>query len=191
MYSPCSVRVPVTGTGPLTASRPGLGPGPVRHTVESPPAAAQKANPATRSAHGGTAAPGSYRTARPSSGAPQDSGSPVVQADCDSTSRSQRFWENKLTKGFNTTDTALEFGLLTAEVGEAFTAWRKHLPDLGEELADVFRYLVAVAEMNGIDLGEEVVRKIDKNARRVYEQNARGALVRTSDEEKYSRLITS
>ncbi|MGW1146946.1 MazG nucleotide pyrophosphohydrolase domain-containing protein [Streptomyces sp. NPDC002454] len=89
-------------------------------------------------------------------------------------------WENKLVKGFNTTDTALEFGLLTAEVGEAFTAWRKHLPDLGEELADVFLYLVAVAEMNGIDLEEEVTRKIDKNTHRVYEKNAQGALIRTS-----------
>ncbi|WP_323371399.1 nucleoside triphosphate pyrophosphohydrolase family protein [Streptomyces katsurahamanus] len=56
----------------------------------------------------------------------------------------------------------LEFGLLTAEVGEAFTAWRKHLTDLGEELADVFLYLVSVAEMNGVDLGEEVARKIDR-----------------------------
>ncbi|MEV3873693.1 MazG nucleotide pyrophosphohydrolase domain-containing protein [Streptomyces sp. NPDC049906] len=89
-------------------------------------------------------------------------------------------WENKLAKGFNTTDTALEFGLLTAEVGEAFTAWRKHLPDLGEELADVLLYLVAVAEMNDIDLDEEVGRKIDKNARRAYERNAQGALIRTS-----------
>ncbi|MGX1976344.1 hypothetical protein [Streptomyces kronopolitis] len=57
-------------------------------------------------------------------------------------------WENKLMKNFNTRDVALEFGLLTAEVGEAFTAWRKGLPDLGEELADVFLYLTAVAEMN-------------------------------------------
>ncbi|MGX2993592.1 MazG nucleotide pyrophosphohydrolase domain-containing protein [Streptomyces sp. JNUCC 64] len=91
-------------------------------------------------------------------------------------------WENKLAKGFNTTDTALEFGLLTAEVGEAFTAWRKRLPDLGEELADVFIYLVSVAEMNGVDLGEEVARKVDKNTRRVYERNVHGTLIRTIEE---------
>ncbi len=36
-------------------------------------------------------------------------------------------WENKTAKGFNTTDVPLEFGLLTAEIGEAFTAWRKGL----------------------------------------------------------------
>ncbi|MEV7085452.1 MazG nucleotide pyrophosphohydrolase domain-containing protein [Streptomyces sp. NPDC093085] len=89
-------------------------------------------------------------------------------------------WENKLAKGFNTTDVAVEFGLLTAEVGEAFTAWRKGLPDLGEELADVLLYLTAVAEMNGLDLEAEVARKIEKNRLRTYERNEHGALVRTS-----------
>ncbi|MFI2031640.1 MazG-like family protein [Streptomyces buecherae] len=90
-------------------------------------------------------------------------------------------WENKTLKGFNTTDVALEFGLLTAEVGEAFTAWRKGLPDLGEELADIFLYLTALAEMNGVDLDTEVAHKIEKNTRRTYERNEHGALVRTSE----------
>ena len=90
-------------------------------------------------------------------------------------------WENKNLKGFNTTDVALEFGLLSAEVGEAFTAWRKGLPDLGEELADVFLYLTALAEMNGVDLASEVARKIEKNTRRTYERNQYGAQIRTSE----------
>ncbi|MEU2133601.1 MazG nucleotide pyrophosphohydrolase domain-containing protein [Streptomyces sp. NPDC018352] len=89
-------------------------------------------------------------------------------------------WENKLVKGFNTDDVALEFGLLTAEIGEAFTAWRKGLPDLGEELADVFLYLTAVAEMNGLDLDSEVARKIEKNERRTYKRNEHGAQIRTN-----------
>jgi NTP pyrophosphatase (non-canonical NTP hydrolase) len=90
-------------------------------------------------------------------------------------------WENKQAKGFNTTDVALEFGLLTAEVGEAFTAWRKNPPDLGEELADVFLYLTAIAQMNGLDLDHEVARKIEKNARRTYTPNTQGVPIRTSD----------
>ncbi|PCG88022.1 hypothetical protein CIB93_00965 [Streptomyces sp. WZ.A104] len=90
-------------------------------------------------------------------------------------------WENKLVKGFNTSDTALEFGLLTAEVGEAFTAWRKGEAGLGEELADVFLYLAGLSEMNGVDLASEVARKIEKNSGRTYEPNDHGALVRTSD----------
>ncbi|WP_329133225.1 hypothetical protein OG552_15320 [Streptomyces sp. NBC_01476] len=89
--------------------------------------------------------------------------------------------ENKTAKGFNTTDVPLEFGLLTAEIGEAFTAWRKGLPDFGEELADVFLYLVALAEMNGIDLNDEVANKIDRNTRRVYERNEHGAPIRISE----------
>ncbi|WP_424215704.1 hypothetical protein ACN20G_26425 (plasmid) [Streptomyces sp. BI20] len=87
-------------------------------------------------------------------------------------------WDNKTTKGFNTTDVPLEFGLLNAEVGEAFTAWRKGLPDAGEELADVFLYLVGLAEMTGVDLQDEVVRKLDKNRTRVYEPGENGALLR-------------
>lgn len=91
-------------------------------------------------------------------------------------------WENKLDKGFNISDIPLEFGLLTAEVGEAFTAWRKRLPDRGEELADVFLHLVAIAEMQGVDLGEEVRRKIEKNAQREYTAGPDGTLLRTSRE---------
>ncbi|MGH3620696.1 MAG: hypothetical protein ACRDQ5_02775, partial [Sciscionella sp.] len=89
-----------------------------------------------------------------------------------------RAWENKIAKGFNTQDVPLEFGLLTAEVGEAFTAWRKRFPDFGEELADVVLYVIAIAEMNGIDLDGEIGRKIEKNAARVYERNSDGVPIR-------------
>ena len=34
-------------------------------------------------------------------------------------------WENKTSKGFNTTDIPLEFCLLQGEIAEAFDAWRK------------------------------------------------------------------
>jgi NTP pyrophosphatase (non-canonical NTP hydrolase) len=90
-------------------------------------------------------------------------------------------WQNKVNKGFNTSDVPLEFGLLTAEVGEAFTAWRKDLPDFGDELADVALYLVAIAEMTGIDLESAIERKMARNAARVYGRDSRGVLVRISD----------
>jgi len=93
----------------------------------------------------------------------------------------QRAWDNKIAKGFNTTDVTLEFGLLTAEVGEAFTAWRKRLPDFGEELADVALYLMSLAEMNGIELDIEIERKIAKNEQRVYQTNALGVPIRVSE----------
>ncbi|KIF69489.1 hypothetical protein HY68_14345 [Streptomyces sp. AcH 505] len=90
-------------------------------------------------------------------------------------------WDNKVEKNFNTSDVPVEFGLLTAEIGEAFTAWRKGLPDFGEELADVFLYVAAVAEMNGIDLQDEVERKLIKNKARVYARDERGVPIRVHD----------
>lgn len=90
-------------------------------------------------------------------------------------------WENKVAKGFNTTEIPLEFGLLTAEVGEAFTAWRKGHSEAGEELADVFLYLVAIAEMQGVNLDEEVTRKIEKNVRRRYVPGANGTLEKVGE----------
>jgi NTP pyrophosphatase (non-canonical NTP hydrolase) len=75
----------------------------------------------------------------------------------------------------------LEFGLLNAEIGEAFTAWRKDLPDYGEELADIFLYLVAVAEMTGIDLADAVTNKMAINAARTYRTNHNGVPIRDED----------
>jgi len=92
----------------------------------------------------------------------------------------RRAWANKLAKGFNVTDVALEFGLLTAEIGEAFTAWRKQQPGYGTELADVLLFLVGLAEMTGVDLSAEVERKLAENARREYVRDERGVLQRVT-----------
>jgi NTP pyrophosphatase (non-canonical NTP hydrolase) len=91
-------------------------------------------------------------------------------------------WENKLAKGFNTTDVPLEFCLLQGEVAEAFVAWRGRQDDVGEELADVAIYLLSLAEMTGVDLQSEVERKIAKNAARTYRRDeASGVLIRATD----------
>ena len=73
-------------------------------------------------------------------------------------------WANKVAKGFNTTDVPLEFCLLQGEIAEAFDAWRKGREDVGEELADVAIYLLALAEMTGIDLQDQIEAKMAKNA---------------------------
>lgn len=99
----------------------------------------------------------------------------------DITAAQQIAWNNKRAKGFNITDVALEFGLLTAEIGEAFTAWRKRLPDFGEELADVLIYLAGLAQMTGIDLNAEVERKLAKNDARTYKADENGILSRVED----------
>ena len=85
--------------------------------------------------------------------------------------------QNKIDKGFNTTDINLEFCLLYGEVAEAFDAFRKNKDDLGEELADIAIYLLGMSEILGIDLEEEILNKIDKNKKRVY-KNIDGVNVR-------------
>jgi hypothetical protein len=87
-------------------------------------------------------------------------------------------WENKVAKGFNTTDVPLEFCLLQGEVAEAFDAWRKGHDSLGEELADVAIYLMGLATMTGVELEDEIAAKIDKNSSRDYRRLANGALVK-------------
>jgi NTP pyrophosphatase (non-canonical NTP hydrolase) len=97
-------------------------------------------------------------------------------------SAQKRAWQNKVAKGFNTTDIPLEFCLLQGEMAEAFDAWRKGRDDLGEELADVAIYLLGLAEMTGIDLQDEIEAKMARNAARVYQRLPNGALARSQDD---------
>ncbi|HEY2579953.1 MAG TPA: hypothetical protein VGI74_26870 [Streptosporangiaceae bacterium] len=91
----------------------------------------------------------------------------------------QKFaWENKLAKGFNTTDIPLEFCLLGGEVAEAFDAWRKGRPQVAEELADVAIYLLGLAEMAGADLQDAVEAKLAMNEARMYRRLSNGVLVK-------------
>lgn len=89
-------------------------------------------------------------------------------------------WQNKLNKGFNTTNVEKEFCLLYGEVAEAFDAYRKKKSDLNEELADIAIYLVGLSEMLGFDLEDEIMKKVSKNKNRVY-KNVDGTNIRISD----------
>jgi hypothetical protein len=75
-------------------------------------------------------------------------------------------WDNKVRKGYNTTDVPLEFCMLQEKAAAAFTAWRKSQELIGEQLADVVLYVASVAEMTGLDLQHEVKAKVDKNSAR-------------------------
>ncbi len=92
----------------------------------------------------------------------------------------KEIWQNKLNKGFNTTDVNKEFCLLYGEVAEAYDAYRKKKEDLNEELADIAIYLMGLSEMLGFDLEDEILKKVDKNGKRVY-KNIDGVNVRVSD----------
>lgn len=93
----------------------------------------------------------------------------------------KKVYENKVKKGFNTTDIHMEFCMIHEEVSEAYRAYYKKLPDVGEELADIAIYLLGLSEILGIDLEDEIVKKIDKNKKREY-RRINGVLTKTKDE---------
>ena len=80
----------------------------------------------------------------------------------------KEIYQNKVDKGFNTTDVNKEFCLLYGEVGEAYDAYRKGKDDLGEELADIAIYLLGLSEILGKDLEEEIENKVQINKNRKY-----------------------
>ena len=77
-------------------------------------------------------------------------------------------YQNKVDKGFNTTDINKEFCLTYGELSEAYDAWLKKKSDDGEELAYVVIFLMGLSEILGVNLEEEIKHKIEKNAKRVY-----------------------
>jgi NTP pyrophosphatase (non-canonical NTP hydrolase) len=79
-------------------------------------------------------------------------------------------YQNKIDKGFNTTDIAEEFCRAHEELSEAFKKHHLGEDGVGEELADVAIFLLGMAEMLGFDLEEELVKKIETNKNRVYEK---------------------
>jgi NTP pyrophosphatase (non-canonical NTP hydrolase) len=70
----------------------------------------------------------------------------------------QLAWENKLDKGFNTTDVGADFGRVRGEIDEAQEAWDGGGEGFGHEAADVAIYLCGLAEMNGLNLADEAER---------------------------------
>ncbi len=75
---------------------------------------------------------------------------------------------NKVEKGFNTTDVALEFCRAHEELSEAFTKYNKGEEGVAEEFADVAIFLLGMSEILGYDLEKELVSKMEKNKHRKY-----------------------
>ena len=92
----------------------------------------------------------------------------------------KKIYQNKVNKGFNTTDITKEFCLLYGEVGEAYEAYRKKKPDLNEELADIAIYLLGISEILGFDLEKEIENKVAINEKRVYKK-INGVTLKVSD----------
>ena len=77
---------------------------------------------------------------------------------------------NKIEKGFNTTDVALEFCRAHEELSEAFSKFNKNQDGVAEEFADVAVFLLGMCEILGYDLEKELVRKIEVNKNRKYKK---------------------
>lgn len=92
----------------------------------------------------------------------------------------KKIYDNKVAKGFNVSDIYMEFCYTHGELSEAFEAYAKNKDDLGEELADVAIYLLGLAEILGMDLGKEILNKVEKNEKRQYAKKD-GITVRVSD----------
>lgn len=94
----------------------------------------------------------------------------------------KEIFENKKRHGFNTTDLNEEFCHLYGEVAEAHDAWYKGLDSFPEELADIGIFLLGIAEIRGVDLEKEIVKKVEKNKRRKYVKNSVGNFVKVENE---------
>ena len=82
----------------------------------------------------------------------------------------KRIFQNKVKKGFNTTDLSKEFLYLMEELGEAVRAFRKDSKDdLAEEIIDLVIYCFGMLEIMGKDVYEELIKKIEKNEKREYQ----------------------
>ncbi|MFA5791701.1 MAG: hypothetical protein WC884_01545 [Candidatus Paceibacterota bacterium] len=75
---------------------------------------------------------------------------------------------NKLEKGFNTKDIALEFCRAHEELSEAFSKHNKMEPGVAEEFADVMIFILGMCETMNFDLEKELIAKIEKNKKRKY-----------------------
>ncbi len=89
--------------------------------------------------------------------------------------------EMKRVRGFNTTDKFYECCLLAEETGELISAVRKNsksgsigsgsrVGNVKEELADVFIYVLSLANMHGIDLEEAFREKEEINKQRIWKR---------------------
>lgn len=70
-----------------------------------------------------------------------------------------------------------QFCELYVKVGKAYEVYYKGWDTFAEKLADVIILLMEIAESNAIDLGDEIVRKVEKNKSREYKRNQQGYMV--------------
>ena len=108
----------------------------------------------------------------------------------DLTTLQKQVYQNKIEKGFDIRDNKenmfKQFCYIQGEVSEAFEAYNHNTGTLGEELADVCLYILGVCEIKGINLEEEILKKLEVIKKRKYVK-INGAMVnveKLTDEQK-------
>ena len=85
--------------------------------------------------------------------------------------RTQGWYEPDSSKPQTLRNLAISLNLEASEVLEIFQ-WSESLTDpdaLSDELADVALYLMQIASLAGIDLEQAIIRKLDRNYQRKWE----------------------
>lgn len=91
----------------------------------------------------------------------------------------ERVYANKLAHGFNVTSVDEEVCHIMSELSEAWEAYRKKgSEEFAEELADVAIFLLGLAEMQGVNLENEILAKMETNAARKYRRRENGVMVK-------------
>ncbi len=95
--------------------------------------------------------------------------------------QSQGWLDDGTAKPQSQRNLAISLVLEAGEVLEHFQ-WGDDCADpeaLAEELADVLLYLLQLADNSGVDLGEEVMKKLEKNRGRVWREPAAALQTKT------------
>jgi NTP pyrophosphatase (non-canonical NTP hydrolase) len=88
--------------------------------------------------------------------------------------RAQGWYESDSPRPQTLRNLAISLNLEASEVLEYFQ-WKEDLPDqgaLGDELADVALYLLQIASVAGIDLEAAIMKKLERNYQRKWDERA-------------------
>ncbi len=96
----------------------------------------------------------------------------------DTTMLQQAIMANKAAHNWNTTDVRFELLQLYSETSELFEATlKKDQDNITEELADVAIFLLGIAEMEHVDLGEAITDKLKIDQHRGYDEQGHKRLM--------------
>ncbi|HAT54294.1 MAG TPA: hypothetical protein DCW31_03470 [Lactobacillus sp.] len=102
--------------------------------------------------------------------------------EVDTTKLQKAIIANKRAHHWNTTNINMELLQLYSETSELFEATLKDdHANIQEELADVAIFLLGIAEMEHVDLGQAVTDKLQIDQHRVYDEHGNKRLVTDHD----------